>query len=78
MFCTSVRWLTKKPTWLAKRRRRLISGGRPSQTRRLRRRSRRELELGRRGEQSRMIITMRGMRTQVNVVCTIRSMTLEK
>lgn len=65
MFCPSVRQLRKKPTWLARRRRELINGGGPRQTRRLRRRSRRELELARKEEQSRMIITMSGMMTQV-------------
>lgn len=62
----SVRRLRKRPSWLAKRKRELISGGRPSQTRKLRRRPRRNFELGRRGKQSRMIIRMSGTRTRVN------------
>lgn len=62
----SARRLRKRPPWLAKRKREPISGGRPSQTRKLRRRSRRNFELGRRGKQSRMIIRMSGMRTRVN------------
>lgn len=65
MFCTSVRWLRKKPTWFAKRRTELISGGRTGQTRSFRKRPRRELGLARRGKWSRTIITTSGMRTQV-------------
>lgn len=65
MLCPSVRWLRKKPTWLAKRRRELSSGGKPSRTRRLRRKSRRELDSGRRGKRSRMIIRTNGMTIQV-------------
>lgn len=66
MIGPSARQLRKRPSWLVKRKRELISGGRLSQTRKLRRRSRRNFELGRRGKQSRMIIRMSGMRTRVN------------
>lgn len=63
--CPSVRWLRRRPTWLAKRRTKPSSGGRPSQTRRLRRSSSREVEWGRRGKRNRMIIKMSGMRIRV-------------
>lgn len=65
MLCPSVRRRRRRPTWLAKRRRGLTSGGKPRQTRKLRRRSKRELDSARRGKLSRTMIGTNGMKTLV-------------